>query len=270
MEGEREAKVAGTWGTGGGLGEGVGSWDQHLPTAHGHQPRTRRLAGSPGQGILAGLTAPAAAAPRRRWPGEEGGHRAGCWSGLPRRLPAADGGRSCHLWRPCPRPRPGPRPCPTCSASAPASSRLCRMANCSRSSSSSRRGSLRSVPSTLYPSGTSNTAGSTSQGKGLPARQKGSTQPQGSETSEQQPLHPPPPAVPEAVTAEPEPEPGAGTHTELRGSSQPHRLLKVMRALSTWKRGISVRRQRSLSQRPAPPPGAAPDPWLPQTTPHQS
>lgn len=45
----------------------------------------------------------------------------------------------------------------------------------------------------------------------------------------------PPAVVPEVSTA----EPGAGTHTELRGSSQPHRLLKVMRALSTWKRGIS-------------------------------
>jgi hypothetical protein len=48
----------------------------------------------------------------------------------------------------------------------------------------------------------------------------------------------PPVAVPEGVVV----EPGAGTHTELRGSSQPHRLLKVIRALSTWKRGISVRR----------------------------
>lgn len=124
------------------------------------------------------------------------------------------------------------------------------MANWSRASSSSRRGSLRSVPSTLYPSGTSNTAGSTSHGKGLPA-QKGSTQPRGSETSEQHCRPPSPAAVPEAVTAEP--ELGAGTHTELRGSSQPHRLLKVMRALSTWKRGISARRQPSLSQRPAPP-----------------
>lgn len=49
----------------------------------------------------------------------------------------------------------------------------------------------------------------------------------------------PPAAVPEAATA----EPGAGAHTELRGSSQPHRLPKVMRALSTWKRGISGRRR---------------------------
>lgn len=47
----------------------------------------------------------------------------------------------------------------------------------------------------------------------------------------------PPALVPEAVTAGP--ELGAGTHTELKGSSQPHRLLKVMRAFSTWKRGIS-------------------------------
>lgn len=64
----------------------------------------------------------------------------------------------------------------------------------------------------------------------------------------------PPVGVPDAATA----ELGAGTHTELRGSSQPHRLLKVMRALSTWKRGISVRRQPCLSPGGEPPVPPAP------------
>lgn len=49
--------------------------------------------------------------------------------------------------------------------------------------------------------------------------------------------------IPEAEIA----ELGLGTHTELTGSSQPHRLLKVMRALSTWKRGISERREPGLA-----------------------
>lgn len=79
-------------------------------------------------------------------------------------------------------------------------------------------------------------------GKGSLGEQRGHTQPPG--LKHQQVMRPPPStAVPEVGMA----EPGAGTHTELRGSSQPHRLLKVMRALSTWKRGISVRRQPSLS-----------------------
>ena len=34
----------------GGLGEGMGSWDQHLPATHRHQPRTPWPAGSLGQG----------------------------------------------------------------------------------------------------------------------------------------------------------------------------------------------------------------------------
>lgn len=49
--------------------------------------------------------------------------------------------------------------------------------------------------------------------------------------------------IPEAAMA----ELGLGTHTEFTGSSQPHRLLKVMRALSTWKRGISERREPGLA-----------------------
>jgi hypothetical protein len=49
--------------------------------------------------------------------------------------------------------------------------------------------------------------------------------------------------IPEAEMAELE----LGTHTELTGSSQPQRLLKVMRALSTWKRGISEGREPGLS-----------------------
>lgn len=35
---------------------------------------------------------------------------------------------------------------------------------------------------------------------------------------------------------------GAQIRTEPRGWSHPHRLLKVMRALSTWNKGISVGR----------------------------
>lgn len=46
---------------------------------------------------------------------------------------------------------------PTWSCSEPASSRLCCIANCSRSSSSSLRVSLCLLPSTVYPGGTSNT-----------------------------------------------------------------------------------------------------------------
>lgn len=63
---------------------------------------------------------------------------------------------------------------PTWSYSLPASSRLCWMANCSRSSSSSRRASWW-APTTLYPRGTSNSAGSISHarqeaaGKQVPA-----------------------------------------------------------------------------------------------------
>lgn len=59
---------------------------------------------------------------------------------------------------------------------------------------------------------------------------------------------PPPPSalLPGASTA----EPGPGTHTELSGSSQPHRLPNVMRALSTWKRGISGREAKPELLRP--------------------
>lgn len=53
---------------------------------------------------------------------------------------------------------------PTWSYSLPASSRLCWMANCSKSSSSSRRASWW-VPTTLYPRGTSKSAGSISHAR---------------------------------------------------------------------------------------------------------
>lgn len=220
----------------------MGSRDQHLPMTHCHQPRAPWLAGSWGRDRLRRPSRSYRASPLQlKLLLIRGGlgRRVGTRSGVGQGFPDSHLQQSPELSRPPPLPAPrGAGPClrPTCSASAPASSRLCRMANCSRSSSSSRRGSLRSAPSTLYPSGTSNTAGSTSHGKGLPAQDRGCTQPRGSGTRE---CPPPPTEVPDAGL----PEPGAGTHTELRGSSQPHRLLKVMRALSTWKRGISVRRQ---------------------------
>lgn len=71
-------------------------------------------------------------------------------------------------------------------------------------------------------------------------------------------------AIPEAEMA----ELGVGIHTELTGSSQPHRLLKVIRALSTWKRGISERREPWLSclhptVAPKPEEGVVPKSWRP-------
>lgn len=77
-------------------------------------------------------------------------------------------------------------------------------------------------------------------------------------------LQPPsaPAVLPEATAAL-----GAGTHTEPRGSSQPHRLLKVIRAFSTWKRGISVRRKPGLSCLT---PTSREDPRCTGPPPHQS
>lgn len=80
--------------------------------------------------------------------------------------------------------------------------------------------------------------------KGFLGRVTGVTfSPKADQTAEQSPSPPGAIVIPEAEMA----ELGAGTHTELTGSSQPHRLLKVIRALSTWKRGISERREPGLS-----------------------
>lgn len=263
LKGRDKDRVAGTWETrekrqGGALSShptrrlrwwAVTLVEPAPPCYPPHQPRTSWLAGPRGRaGLRQGPSRSQRASPLqlqllliRRGLGRRVSARPGVGQGFPdSHLQQQSPELSPLLPLPIPRAQPCPRP--TCSASVPASSRLCWIANCSRSSSSSRRGSLRSAPSTLYPSGTSNTAGSTSHGNGLPGVAEG---PRSDPRTPVPASHVAPPStvVPEAATA----EPGAGTHTELRGSSQPHRLPKVMRALSTWKRGISVRRQPSLS-----------------------
>lgn len=137
---------------------------------------------------------------------------------------------------------------PTWSYSLPASSRLCWMANCSKSSSSSRRASWW-VPTTLYPRGTSKSAGSISHARqDAVGRQAWLGTPMPVCPPPTAAPHPPPPHVLrelELLTLE-ESLLGEGAsllgllRRELTGSSQPFRFPKVMRALRMWKMGISA------------------------------